>query len=65
MSIIASIVGALSAIVYVGYFAYAVNELPLTVIVSLCLAMMLVALYRDLRKDQAATGARRESGKSG
>ena len=38
VNIIANIFGALGAIVFVGFFAYKVDKLPLTVIVVFCLA---------------------------
>ena len=46
MKIIASLIGALGAILYVGYFAYTVNELPLTVIVVFSLALMVYSIER-------------------
>ena len=62
MNLILSAIGAIGAVWYVGYFAFAVNELPLTVIVTLCLSMMLFAFYRDLKKDRAIAEAKRQSG---
>lgn len=63
MNIILSAIGALGAIWYVGYFAFAVNELPLTIIVAICLSLMLFAMYRDLKKDRAIAEAKRQSGR--
>lgn len=64
MKLVASIVGALGAITYIGYFAYKVNELPLSVIVVVCLCLMVYSFYDDMRKDQAVARARRENGPS-
>jgi hypothetical protein len=61
VNIIANICGALGAIVFVGYFAYKVDELPLTVIVTVCLALMVYSFYDDIRIEQAK--ARGENGK--
>ncbi len=63
MNLILRFIGAIGAIWYVGYFAYSVNETPLTVIVVLCLSLMLFAFYRDIQKDRAVAAARSESGK--
>jgi hypothetical protein len=61
VNIIANICGALGAIVFVGFFAYKVNQPPLTVIVVLCLALMVYSFYDDVRIDRAK--ARGENGK--
>jgi uncharacterized membrane protein len=45
------IFGSVGAAVFVGYFAYKVNEPPLTVIVVLCLALMVYSFYDDVRGD--------------
>jgi hypothetical protein len=52
VNIFANIFGALGAIVFVGYFAYAVDEPPLTIIVALCLCLMVYSFYDDMRNDR-------------
>ena len=49
INLIASILGASLAIVFVGYFAISVGKIPLLIIVAVCLCLMLVATYQDLR----------------
>jgi hypothetical protein len=61
VTLIANIVGALGAITYVGYFAYKVNQLPLTIIVTASLALMVYAFYDDMREKRAVERARREN----
>lgn len=51
ITLLANVIGAVLAIVFVGYFAYSVNELPLTIIVVGCLALMIIALYKETRAD--------------
>jgi MFS-type transporter involved in bile tolerance (Atg22 family) len=60
MKLVANIVGALGAILYVGYFAYKVGETPLSIIVVISLALMVYAFIDDTRRDRAVTEARRE-----
>ena len=64
MNIVANVVGAVAAISFVGYFAYKVGELPLIIIVAVCLGLMIYAFYEDVRRDKAITQARRENGRS-
>jgi hypothetical protein len=52
VNIIANIFGALGAIVFVGYFAYKVDEPPLSVIVVLCLCLMVYSFYDDMINDR-------------
>jgi hypothetical protein len=52
VNIIANIVVALGAIVFVGYFAYKVDEPPLSIIVVLCLCLMVYSFYDDMRNDR-------------
>jgi len=52
VNIIANIFGAIGAIVFVGYFAYKVDEPPLTIIVVLCLCLMVYSFYDDMRNDR-------------
>jgi hypothetical protein len=53
VNIIANIFGALSAIVFVGFFAYKVDKLPLIVIVVFVLCLMVYSFYDDMRNDRA------------
>ena len=52
INIIANIIGALGAIVFVGFFAYKVDKLPLTIIVVVCLGLMVYSFYDDVRNDR-------------
>jgi len=52
VNLVANIIGAVGAIVFVGFFAYKVGEPPLTVIVVLCLALMIYSFYDDLKTDR-------------
>ena len=52
VNIFANILGALGAIVFVGYFAYKVEEPPLTIIVVICLCLMVYSFYDDMRNDR-------------
>ncbi len=61
VNLLANIIGALGAIAFVGYFAYKVNHLPLTIIVVICLGLMVYSFYDDLRRDRAISRARREN----
>ncbi len=61
MKIFTNLIGALGAITFVGYFAYKVNETPLTIIVVICLGLMVYAFYDDTRRDRAVAHARREN----
>jgi hypothetical protein len=51
VNFIAYVIGSLGAIVFVGYFAYTVDQPPLTIIVTLCLALMVYSFYDDMRSD--------------
>jgi len=62
MRIAASVIGALGAIAFVGYLAYRIEELPLTIIVIVCLSLMVYSFYDDMRTDRAVARARREIG---
>ena len=61
MNILTNLIGALAAITYVGFFAYKVNEPPLSVIVVICLCLMVYAFYDDTLRDRAVADARREN----
>jgi hypothetical protein len=52
VNIIANIFGALGAIVFVGFLAYKIDRLPLTVIVVFCLCLMVYSFYDDMRNDR-------------
>ena len=54
VNLIANIVGAGGAILFVGFFAYKVDKLPLIVIVTFGLALMVYSLYDDMRNERAA-----------
>ena len=51
VTLLANVVGGILAILFVGYFAYSVAELPLTIIVIGCLALMVIALYKETREN--------------
>lgn len=63
-NIVVSFCGAFCAIVYVGFFAYKVDKLPLMIIVAGCLALMVYSFYDDLRNDRTIAQFRREKEKS-
>ena len=52
VNLVANIIGAVGAIVFVGFFAYKVGEPPLTIIVVLCLALMIYSFYDDMKTDR-------------
>jgi hypothetical protein len=60
LKLVANLVGALGAIAYVGFFAYKVNEPPLTIIAVICLCLMICAFIEDLRRNRAVAEARRD-----
>ena len=64
VNIFANIIGALGAIVFVGFFAYKVAEPPLIVIVVLCLALMVYSFYDDMRNDRTIAQFHRDSRES-
>jgi hypothetical protein len=64
VNLIANTVGAVGAIVYVGFFAYKVDKLPLIIIVVCCLALMVYSFYHDMINDRAIARARAENNKS-
>jgi len=51
ITLLANIIGGVLATVFVGYFAYSVGSVPLAIIVIGCLALMVVALYKETRDD--------------
>ena len=42
-----NVLGAILAIVYIGYFAYSIGTPALIVIVAICLGLMAYALYQE------------------
>lgn len=62
VNLLANIIGALGAIVFVGFFAYKVDRLPLIVIVVFCLALMIYSFYDDMRNDRTLAKIRGENG---
>lgn len=60
VNIIAYIVGACGAILYVGFFAYKVEAPPLDIIVTCSLALMVYSFYDDWREDRAKARANRD-----
>jgi hypothetical protein len=63
VNLLANIIGAAGAIIYVGFFAYKVDALPLIVIVTCCLALMVYSFYDDMRHDKETARIRSENGK--
>ena len=61
--ILATLFGALCAVIYVGFFAYKVDKLPLIVIVAVCLGLMVYSFYDDLRNDRTIAQIRAENDK--
>lgn len=58
ISLIAYIIGAVGGIWYVGFLAYKIDKLPLSVITVLGLALMVYSFYDDWRNDRAVAEAR-------
>lgn len=58
VDLIAIAIGAISAIVYIGFFAIKVPSVPLTVIVIFVLCLMLYSFYVDMRESNAAASSR-------
>ena len=61
VNIIANTIGALGAIVFIGYFSYRVAEPPLIIITVVCMALMVYSFYDDMRRDQAVARIRSEN----
>ena len=61
VSLIAYIIGAIGSIWYVGFLAYKIEKLPLSIITVLGLALMVYSFYDDWRNDRALADARSES----
>ena len=58
VDLIANIIGALGSITFVGFLAYRINALPLSIIVVVALCLMVYSFYDDMRNDRAAARAR-------
>ena len=65
INLIANTIGALGAIVFVGFFAYKVEQPPLTIIVIVCLALMVYSFYDDMRNDRTIAKFHRETSGDG
>ena len=61
-NVIANIIGALASITFVGFFAYEVDQTPLTIIVLLSVGLMVYSFYDDARNDRANTRMRSKNG---
>ncbi len=61
---IAYVIGAIGAIWYIGFFAYKVDKLPLSVITVCSLALMVYSFYDDARNDRAVADARSQNNNS-
>ena len=53
-TVLASILGASLAVVFVGYLAISIGKIPLLVITALSLGLMVVAIYQDIRESRNA-----------
>jgi hypothetical protein len=53
VNLICYFIGSVGATVFVGFFAYKVDKLPLTIIVALCLLLMAYSFVDDLRGERA------------
>jgi hypothetical protein len=49
INLIAIVLGASLAVLFVGYLAISIDKIPLLVIVVLCLGLMAYSTYEDLR----------------
>ena len=54
VNLIASLLGAGLAVLYVGFFAVSVGKPALLVIVVICLGLMFLAIYQDLREKRTS-----------
>jgi hypothetical protein len=59
VDLIAMVIGAVGAIIYIGFFAIKVPSLPLSIIVIFVLSLMLYSFYTDMRPRNAARRPRR------
>ncbi len=55
--LIANTIGALGSITFVGFLAYRINALPLSIIVVATLCLMVYSFYDDMRKERAAANS--------
>lgn len=51
-TLIANILGAGLAVLFVGYLAISIGKIPLLVIVAISLGLMCVATYQDIRESR-------------
>lgn len=63
VNLVANILGALGASVFVGFFAYTVGAPPLIIIVTFCLGLMIYSFYDDMRIDREKARALSENGR--
>lgn len=54
VNLITNTIGALCSIVFVGFLAYKIDKLPLSIIVVATLCLMVYSFYDDMRNDRAA-----------
>lgn len=54
-TLLANILGASLAVIFVGYFAFSVGKIPLIIIVVACLSLMGVAIYQDIRESMGGS----------
>lgn len=60
INIFACVIGAIGALLYIGYLAYKIGAPPLIIITICCMLPMIYAFYDDLRHDREV--ARMQSG---
>jgi hypothetical protein len=60
VDLIAMVIGVVSSIIYVGFFAIKVPSLPLTIIVVFVLGLMAYSFYTDMRPSDVASRPRRD-----
>ena len=60
VNLIANIIGAAASITFVGFLAYKIDKLPLSIIVAATLCLMVYSFYDDMRNDRAAARARND-----
>ena len=58
VDLIANLIGALGSITFVGFLAYRIGALPLSIIVVATLCLMVYSFYDDMRNDRAAARSR-------
>lgn len=53
-TVLANILGASLAVLFVGYLAVSIAKIPLLVITALSLGLMFIAIYQDVRESRNA-----------